>query len=142
MTNEKETGGFEEIEHTADIGLRLKGKDIEELFENGLKGLLSIVTDNAELSGYRIRGIKISAPDMESLLIDFLNEILFMINTDAWMPCSGRIQIDGNDLKAAIKGQKIDPEKAIKKEVKAATYHNIKIKETSNQLETEIFFDL
>lgn len=138
---------YEPIEHTADIGLRIYGDDLEELFKNGFYGLLVQVTDEKNDGnnddGNDIKLIELKAPDNEALLIDFLNEILYLINAEKWMPSKIKmISINDNELKAEFCGDKFESSDIIKTEVKAATYHNIEIKKENNIWVTNVFFDV
>lgn len=138
--------GFSLLEHTADIGIKINGSSLEELFKNAFYGILSIVAETG-ISNCENKIIKLTAPDKESLLIDFLNELLYLINAEKWLPAeidklSINVNIDGNKLEAAIKGKKYTLPDTITTEVKAATYHNIKISNTVDNWETKVFFDI
>lgn len=135
--------GFSLLEHTSDIGLKIQGSNLEELFRNGFYGLLSITASKREISGGKSKTIKLAAYDKESLLIDFLNELLYLINVKKWLPCKIiELNINGNNLVAVINGKKYTSPDAIKAEIKAATYHNIKIKNNVDIMETKVIFDL
>lgn len=142
MTTSKRGNGFSIIEHTADIGINIRGTSLEKLFRNAIFGLIDLVTENIP-SGKEIKSINITAPDNESLLIDFLNELLYLINVKEWIPNDIKdLKLAGNNLNAAITGEKYDSNHPIKTEIKAATYHNIKINNNVDIWETTVFFDV
>jgi len=141
MTDRK----YEIIEHTADMGLRLYGNDLEELFGNGFQGLLEQVAEEMldGFSGNDIKKIKLEAPDKEALLVDFLNELLYLINVEKWMPVKIKeLHISNNRLIAEFNGGKFGFHDIIKTEIKAATYLNIEIKKIGDIWVTDVFFDV
>jgi SHS2 domain-containing protein len=138
----KSNFGFTQIEHTADIGLQLKGETLEDLFRYSFYGLLSIVSEE-KLTAKEEKKIEISAPDRESLLVDFLNELIFFINTKRWLPTEiTNLFIEDHKLTASIAGANYETPDIITKEVKAATYHKLNIVENVDKWETVIYFDI
>ncbi len=133
---------FSLIEHTADIGIKIQGNNLEELFKSGFYGVLSIVASRKALIS-ESKTIELYAPDKESMLVDFLNEILYLINVKNWLPAKiVELNIDENNLKSVINGEKFSSTDIIKTEIKAATYHNINIKKNVDTWETKVYFDL
>lgn len=134
--------GFSPVEHTADIGLKLWGPAAEDLFYSGLIGLRYLV-DRSVCSSRAVpetRTIEIDSPDMESLLVDFLNELLYMINSENWIPDEiDDISITGTSLRCSIKGSDNGPDTG--REIKAATYHNLEIHKNDDILSAIIYFD-
>lgn len=132
---------YRQISHTADVGIKVWGQSLEELFKNAVKGMVSIVLDRAFDKKDEHIEIELSAPDNEDLLVDFLNEMLYKINVDNWIPSKADIQVKDNELKGKIFGGKLRPDQEIAVEIKAATYHNIEIKK-EEQYNTVIYFDV
>ncbi len=133
---------FSLIEHTADIGIKIQGNNLEELFESGFYGVLSIVASRKALVS-ESKTIELYAPDKECMLVDFLNEILYLINVKNWLPAKiVELNIDENNLKSVINGEKFSSPDIIKTEIKATTYHNINIKKNVDTWETKVYFDL
>ena len=135
--------GFSPVEHTADIGLRLWGKAAEDLFCSAFKGLLYLADRGEGISSdTETRHIKIDSPDMESLLVDFLNELLYMINNGNWIPAEiDGICISGTGLECSIRGGSCDPANGKGREIKAATYHNLEISKNDDTMTTIVYFD-
>ncbi|HOK57325.1 MAG TPA: archease [bacterium] len=133
---------IEIINHTADTGIIVKGKTIEEIFINSLKGLYEImgVKSNGKES---IMEINLKSEELENLLVKFLNEMIYYMETKKMSGEIKEIKIDFKNneynLFAKLKMQKVEK---IEKEVKATTYHNLKIKKLDNQYTTTIIFDL
>jgi len=133
---------IEIINHTADIGIKVKGKTLEELFLNSATGLYKIIgvkyNGNGELIEFNFFG-----DEIEDLLVKFLNELIYYVETKKLGGEIEKIEIEkleeGYKLNVRIKTKKI---KSIEKEVKSATYHNLKVKKVRNGYTTTIIFDL
>ena len=134
---------FEDHNITADIGMKVRGITLEDLFVYSFSGLLNIIFDSVNSARSGRKKISITSGDTESLLIEFLNEILFYINNSSWHPSAIEdISIKDNALTAVISGSMEDMDKILNTEIKAATYHDLRINKCDDFLETRIVFDL
>lgn len=137
---------YEMIEHTADIGLRAFGKNINELFANAAYGLFDQIADLAKITCAYEENISLTADNPEELLIDWLNELLYLFSVKKFIFCQFFPQIqDEKKLSAVVKGIKADSavfRKYIKSEVKAATYHQLKIERKEDFFVAEVIFDV
>ena len=134
---------FEVIEHTADAGIRAYGDDISEAFANAARGLFSLITELDDIEEAEYREIEITAPDQESLLVQWLNELIYLFDTDNII-CKRFeiIHLDKTRLKARAYGEKADSSRhELKTGVKAATYHMLNVNE-NNGWKVEVLFDL
>jgi SHS2 domain-containing protein len=122
---------FEIIDHTADVGIVAYGSDIKELFSNAALALVSLVTDIEDVREDFRRDVKIQSQDEDGLLVDWLNELIYLLDTEHTV--FRRFDITSLDLgclEAACYGEAIDPRRhTMRMEVKAATYHMLKIDE-------------
>ena len=135
--------GYKPVDHTADIGLYIWGVNMESLLTAGFKGLIGITSALKNLNGNESIKLKISSDDRESLLISFLNEILYLINVKRWMPAKiVKLKISGKILTAELSGAPYKSPAALRTEVKAATYHAVEIKDNDDILSTNVYFDL
>ncbi|MCE5313192.1 MAG: archease, partial [Nitrospiraceae bacterium] len=71
-------GGWEVMDISGDAGIRAQGQDCKEAFENASYGMYSLVTDLGSVDEKISKQIRVSASSMDSLLVDFLNELIFM----------------------------------------------------------------
>lgn len=130
------------IDHTADIGIKVYGKTIEELFKNSAYGLYKIIEIKYEGEERPVE-IKLESEEIEGLLVKFLNELIYYIETKRLGDDIERIEIEKDDknfkLKAKVNMKNV---KSIKKEVKSATYHNLKIEKKGDIYTATIIFDL
>lgn len=133
---------IEIINHTADIGLIVYGKTIEELFINSLKGLYKIMGVKLNNLENTIE-INIQDEEFENLLVKFLNEIIYYAETKkiAGEIEQLKIETENNKYNLFVKllGKKIE---GMEKEIKAATYHNLRIEKIGDKYKTTIIFDL
>jgi SHS2 domain-containing protein len=132
--------GWEEIEHTADWALRIRGDDLRTLFENAARGMVSLLGDVKPDEITFRRTIELSAMDLETLLVDWLTELLYAL--DDGMIFSEIIvrQIEGTSIIGEVSGGPTD--QPLLKQIKAVTYHMLEIKPTDQGFEVVIVFDV
>lgn len=135
---------YEVVAHTADVGLNVEGKTRAEFFENAARGMLSLMTDPAKVEPARRVKIMVSATDWENLLVDWLHELLYLATVKRMAIGSVRVErIDPFILKAEVSGETFDPSRhSLYREIKAATYHGLKISESPAGLSAQIIFDI
>jgi SHS2 domain-containing protein len=131
---------FEEIEHTADLALRVYGQDMRELFANAAYGMFALMAEPSLGQAACEREVSLEAMDYESLLVDWLNELIYLHEVEGETYSQFTIEIlSPTTLKAHVTG---GPTKSKTKAIKAATYHNLKIEETANGFASTIVFDV
>src|SRR5574341_1630191 len=131
---------WEEIDHTADWALRVRGKDRRELFEHAARGMMSLLGDIAPTEVTRRRQITLQAMDDEALLVKWLTELLYLIENEGIVFSEIRVlRIDDTSLDALVEGG--SPGEELHKHIKAVTYHLLDIRATNQGLETIIVFD-
>jgi SHS2 domain-containing protein len=132
---------FEEIEHTADVALRVQGKDLKELLKNAALGMAHLICEEDFLSDdCGEQHVEISDEDAEGLLVEWLSELVFLVETKSFIFQRAEIQdLSETYFKAKVYG-KIARE--LKVHIKAVTYHNLKIVETEYGLEATVVFDI
>jgi SHS2 domain-containing protein len=131
---------FEEIEHTADWAYRVRGKNLGELFVQAAYGLYSLVGMELTSEKTVTRTIELKAIDSESLLVAWLNELLYFHESEGLGFTQIEIQhLDQNSLQAIVKGA--STQKWLK-DIKAVTYHNLAIEEKESGLEVTLVLDV
>ncbi len=135
---------FETFEHTADIGLVARGRTLEELFANAAAGLVDLMVDPAGLREETRLELTVSAPDREALLVAWLNELLYLLDAQGFVPRRSRIlNLTDTQLAAELVGERIDPARhAVRRMVKAATYHELQVQQQGGQWEARVILDL
>lgn len=137
--------GFKELENiTADLGIKAWGKDLEGAFTSIAHGLASLLSDPPEDQQLVTRTIRVEAPSVSSLLVQFLNEIIYLEDTDGLLPVKvTSLHIRNNTLEADLIGFVFDPEvHDLKSHIKAATYHGLEIAEEEDCVIIKVIFDV
>jgi len=133
---------FEEISHTADVKIRARAPTIEALFSETFKALMQVMY-GAPRRGGILREIRIESPDNESLLADFLSEVLFVSEVEGLVFLSARISINGSRLTAELTGEPFDPVRHCGgSEVKGISYSGLSITHDANGYMLDIIFDV
>ncbi len=132
---------FHEIEHTADWALSVQGKDLADLFTHAAQGMVSLITDPNDLVEPNIaRHLALEAPDTETLLVDWLSELTFLYETEGVLFSEFAItEIMPTRLKATIQGRR---GVRVKKEIKAVTYHDLQVQQTTEGYRATVVFDV
>ncbi len=135
---------YELIDHTADIGIRVTGADIKDLFETAGRAMWEQIADTAKLKGGHSRQFQATGIDREDLLINFLRELLSFWTIDAHLVKLVYINdIHDTHLTAEISYDEFDPKThEILKDIKAVTYHGISVEQTSFGWQATIIFDV
>ena len=135
---------YEQFPHTADIGIRVFGSDLKELFSNAAFALFDTVADIEGLTTSVEEKIKVSALDHEELLVAWLDELLYLFYTRSLIFCKFDIEfITETGLKGVAYGRPIGQNRnRLKMEVKAVTYNDLKIRRTENGFVVEMVFDV
>jgi len=134
---------YEVIDHTADIGIVAYGRDLRALFSNAAAGMLSLMI-KTDATGHGVkRTISLKAEDNETLLIEWLNELLYIIYTERQVLYKFDIVVDKGRLTAKCAGQRLEPEShRFIREIKAATYHDLEIVNQGGEYSARIIFDI
>ena len=139
---------YELIEHTADVGIRVKGKDLKELFQNAASAMFDIIAEKRAPAHQNTRPpakkiiIEQTASNVEELFINWLNELLSLSSAKEVIFSNFIIHsISEKTIKATAAGH---PSKAFKSnvEIKAATYHQLKVAREGNMWQAEVIFDV
>ena len=134
---------FEIVDHTADVGIIAYGANISQAFTNAARALFSLITELDNVDEVVYRDIELVAPDQESLLVQWLNELIYLFDTENIIFKRFDItQLNSTRLKARSYGEKVDSAKhKLKTGVKAATYHMLKVDKT-NGCQVQVLFDI
>jgi SHS2 domain-containing protein len=138
---------YELIEHTADIGIRVKGKDVEELFSNAALAMFDIIAAEKPASQQASKPpkrilVKLKADSREELFINWLNELLSLSATKELIFSDFKInKIQDGILGAEVVGCDMKDYEA-KTEIKAATHHQLRIEKTADGWQAEVILDV
>ncbi|UCC76873.1 MAG: archease [Anaerolineales bacterium] len=134
------TPRFEQLDHTADLALRIHGRDLRELFASAAYAMFSQLAEVAGLDHTIERIVRVRGTDCESLLVNWLNELLYLHETEGEVYSAFRIdELSSDCLAATVHGA---PCEEIYTIIKAATYHNLTINKTGEGFVATVVFDV
>ncbi len=133
---------FEEISHTADIKIRVRAPTREALFSETFNAMMQIMYGINRASGI-VREIRVESVDNESLMADFLSEVLFVSEVENLVFSDACIEINGFYLTAELSGEPFDPIRhSGGSEVKGISYSGLAITQDANGYMLDIIFDV
>jgi SHS2 domain-containing protein len=135
---------YETFEHTADLGLRVRAERLETLFADAASGLFSLIVSNLALVRLSQQiDVDISGQVSELLLFDWLSELLYIYETRHLLLARFEVQLKDSGLSATAWGEPIDPDRhQLDHEVKAITYHGLKLEHTADGWLAEVIVDV
>lgn len=134
---------YRQVEHTADIALHVEAGSKESLFVEASKGLSSLMVSEDQISKDRTWETEVQASDIESLLVEWLNEIIFLFETEGVLVKEAKINsLSDTKITAQILGDTFDKNKhELIRQIKATTHHGLEIKK-NRVWEATIVFDV
>ena len=135
---------FEILDHTADIGLLIRGRDLKELFENAGRGFFHLITDMRRVRERLEKRVEIGQEPLERLMVDWLNELLYFHDVENLLLKTFKMESVGKGgLKAVVKGESFrEGVHVVKTEIKAVTYHQIQVQKEDGLWKARVIFDL
>lgn len=129
------------LDHDADILLEVYGASQEELYENAARAMVSFITDPERIRPSVVK--KVAVTGNGELLVNFLNEIIYIWETQGFIPADTSVVFDSQGLTAAMRGEMFDRARhIIKEELKAVTYHKFSIIEENGMFRATILIDV
>ncbi|MFN3695309.1 MAG: archease [Ignavibacterium sp.] len=133
------------LSHTADIAFDVEADSLEELFIEAFSGWLNSVVESTDLKTESEVEINLSADSFEQLLVDFLNEVNFLLTVKKILCVdveSLTIDKEKLSLKAKVRTQKLNDEIILKEEIKSVTYHQMEIRNENGKYFVRVVFDI
>ncbi len=134
---------FEELSHTADVAVRVRGRSLPELFENAARAMFHLIAGGEldRVPAEHERSLEVTSLDLESLLVDWLTELLVIFNTTGEMVTRAEV-LEMNDtvLKARVWTGRAPFEPY--EDIKAVTYHGLHVERKNGFWEATIVFDV
>lgn len=143
MSTKSKKKSFKIVDHTADIGVTAYGTDLKQAFANAAKGMFSLITDLRKVRKTTSRDISITATDHETLLVAWLNELIYLFDVENILCKRFEItELNDTGLKARVYGEKVDAARhPIKIGIKSTTYHMLQVKQDDGY-EVRVIFDI
>lgn len=132
---------FDELDHTADVGIRSFGRTLDELFANTAAGLFSLITDLEAVKPVGEYEVRVQAKDVKALMFDFLSELLYLHETQKLLFSEFRTQVRDLAVEARVLGERIDRDRhPLHLNIKAITYHDMIV--DTDQGIAQVIFDI
>ncbi len=134
------------FDHTGDIGFEVRAESRESLHAEAARALFDVIVDDLRTVRaehalpVRVEG----AVDPEDLLVRFLSELLFLHDARGWLFAAAAVDAIGEDrIEARGLGEPLDPRRhRIARQVKAVTYHGLRVAREGNTWSARVVLDL
>jgi SHS2 domain-containing protein len=135
---------FTTFEHTADLGLRVVAADLASLFAEAAQGLTSMIVANLDQVGLVLkRDFHVPGAKRDELLFDWLNEVLYAFEAEHLLFAHFDVRVGGTGLHATAHGEVLDLDRhQLEHEVKAITYHGLKVEPNDGGWLAEVIVDI
>lgn len=135
---------YEVFDHTADIGLRMWAEDRAGLFAESARALFSLLVLNPDdVRPVEERSYELTGEQDDYLLFDWLSELLYTFETEHLLMSQFQVELVGTGLRATCRGERLDRSRhQLDHEVKAITYHGLKVEPSGSGWLAEIIVDI
>jgi len=134
---------LEELEHTADVALKVRAKTLPGLFLWAARGLVRLLFEGPLPPPEGRAQVSLAAPDAETLLVRFLNELIYLVQTKGLVPVGMRLRLSDCQLEAEL--FVVPFERVAERflgEIKSATFHGLKIEVGKEGYVAQVVFDV
>lgn len=135
---------YKVLEHTADVGIIAYGKDLNQVFVNAARGFLSLVVNPRSVRESVTKELVIEAEDEPALMVAWLNELIYLLEVERLLFKGFEIlSLTPTRLRARGFGERFDPQRhALKRYIKAATYHMLEVGKGRKGFRARVIFDI
>ena len=135
---------YEYFEHTADLGIRVRAPDLNVLFADTATALFGAVVDGLEaVRPVQQVEIAIDGTELDYLLFDWLRELLFRFDVEHLLLCTFDVRVSETGLRVSARGEPLDPARhVLSHEVKAITYHGLRVEREGDGWVAEVIVDI
>ena len=135
---------FETFDHTADLGLRIRAADLDTLFAEAAEALFAAaVTDLRAVKPAVRREVKLPADDLDFLLFDWLKTLLYWFDTEHLLFSKFEVHVGDAGLTGVAWGEPLDRQRhQLEHEIKAITYHGLRVEQTPDGWLAEVIVDI
>ncbi|MFP4388418.1 MAG: archease [Desulfococcaceae bacterium] len=135
---------FETIDHTADLGVRVWAPSLSVLFAEAARAMTSLMADSDAIEGRETVSISAEGADAADLMVNWLREILYLWHGRELLTAEAEVlEIDETRIQSRIRCDPHDPTRhEIRHELKAVTYHDLRVEPTPDGWEAVVIFDV
>jgi SHS2 domain-containing protein len=139
MIKKCSSAGFMEVAHMADWSIKVWAENLDCLFHEAALGMYALMDIQLYRESRVAERMSLESLDRESLLVSFLSELLYKIESQGLAFDQVTVRVNGAALEAEMEGSPITYQK---KEIKAVTFHNLAILQAKDKFEVTIVFDV
>lgn len=132
------------IDHTADFGIEVTGNDQKDLFVNAALAMFDLIANPSPLVGKSEFDLHVQGSDRCDLMVNWLRELLYLWNgKEVLIKAVDILSISEKTLTASLQHDRFDPDiHELKNEIKAVTYHQIKVEQNPEGWKATVIFDV
>lgn len=136
--------GYEFFEHTADVGVDVHGATLEALFVHAAQALTEVIAGESRIAPTEERQMALQGDEARSLMLVWLNELLFWFSTDRFLPSTFHLdEVSERSLRGRVRGERFDPARHTHgTEVKGITRHQLRVERVVGRWEARAIFDV
>lgn len=134
---------YEILDHTADIGIKVKGESLPAVMEKTILAQRDLMAGNMQVGSDEEREFIIDEDDAEIALVSILEEILYLFEHQKFAVSRCSVSVQKNKYRVQMKGSLYNPSKVKDgTEIKAVTYHQLKVKKEDDTWIVQVIFDI
>jgi SHS2 domain-containing protein len=135
---------YETFDHTADLGLRIRAADLDSLFVDAAQALLATIVEDLNAVEPRQQvDFEIPGDERDFLFFDWLKELLYRFDSEHMLFSRFEVHVDASGLKGMAWGESLDRSRhTLLHEVKAITYHGLRVEKTEDGWLAEVIVDI
>jgi SHS2 domain-containing protein len=135
---------YETFEHTADLGLRIRAASLNALFAEAAEALFAVIVDDlGTVRATQKVEVELTGTDREYLLFDWLKELLYRFDAEHLLFSRFDVHLSDTGLAGTACGEPLDRDRhALAHEVKAITYHGLRVEQTADRWLAEVIVDI
>ena len=136
------------LDHTADAGIEVRAASLDALFADAAAGMCGAITDPAGVVARQQAVVEVNAPDLEMLLVEWLQELLFRFETTGALPLRAEVAVSEEPagmwrVRAIVQGEVFDPARhPLALAIKAVTYHGLRVEQDAEGWRATVIFDV
>jgi SHS2 domain-containing protein len=136
--------GYEFLDHTGDVGIRVWAEDIKGIFQEAARALFDIITDLDKVEVHVDVEVAVEGLGQEELLVAWLSELHYLYEVEGLLFCDFAItDIDERSVQGVAMGEEFQEDRhEIKTSIKAVTYHQVEIQEHDGGWQAQVIFDI
>jgi len=135
--------GYEFFDHTADVGLRVWGATLEELFTHAAQAVISLLVEDSPVATAQKRSVELSASSVEGLLRVWLSEVLVWFSTERFLVGTCALIVSPTQLGGSVQGEQFDASRhRYGTEVKGVTRHQLSVTQEAGRWTAQVILDV